>query len=247
LNTCQNGFSASAVKARDAPSRHNPATTTAAMLTPTQVRRYLERIRYQGGREPALATLRALHRANLFSVPRYELNGLFAALLEALGFTVARLAGRVGPQSIDFDHMVLRVDLDEPFLADVGFGDCFVLPLRLDQREPQDGGDGKSYRLSADPEGLLLDRREGTDWKRQYAFAAKAWPLAAFEPGCQYHESSPDSHFTQNTAVSLATPSGRVTLSERRLIRTESGVRREELLASDEQVRRTLEQVFEIQ
>src|SRR5207244_12704937 len=41
----------------------------------------------------------------------YELNGLFAALLEQLGFRVARLAGRVGVDGIAFDHMALRVDL----------------------------------------------------------------------------------------------------------------------------------------
>ena len=42
----------------------------------------------------------------------YELNGLFAALLENLGFRVARLAGRVGVDGIPFDHMALQVDLD---------------------------------------------------------------------------------------------------------------------------------------
>ena len=65
----------------------------------------------------------------------YELNGAFAALLEALGFRVTLLSARVphsdGSNGPEFDHFTLRVDLGEPWLADVGFGDCFIDLLRL--------------------------------------------------------------------------------------------------------------------
>ncbi|PYX42331.1 MAG: acetyltransferase, partial [Acidobacteria bacterium] len=60
----------------------------------------------------------------------YELNGAFAALLRELGFPTTLLSARVaredGSASPEFDHMTLRVDLDEPWLADVGFGDSFL-------------------------------------------------------------------------------------------------------------------------
>src|SRR5512138_521704 len=49
----------------------------------------------------------------------YELNGLFAALLRQLGGSVTVMAGRVfadGTLGPVFDHMALRVDLDEPWL-----------------------------------------------------------------------------------------------------------------------------------
>ena len=60
----------------------------------------------------------------------YELNGLFAGMLRALGFRVtmlsagvARKSGGFGPE---FDHMTLTVDVgEEQWLADVGFGDGF--------------------------------------------------------------------------------------------------------------------------
>jgi N-hydroxyarylamine O-acetyltransferase len=173
----------------------------------------------------------------------YELNGLFAALLEALGFQARRLAGRVGPSGIDFDHLALRVDLDQPWLADVGFGDSFLTPLRLDSRSEQDGGEGRSYRLEEGGDGLVLLRKETAGWKRQFAFGPRGWPLEAFEPGNRYHQSSPDSHFTRNTVVSLATPGGRVTLSERRLITTEHG-RRTERTLDQREVEETLRRVF---
>ena len=65
----------------------------------------------------------------------YELNYAFAALLRALGFHVTLLSARVarsnGEEGPEFDHLALRVDLGEPWLADVGFGESFLEPLRL--------------------------------------------------------------------------------------------------------------------
>src|SRR5581483_2338912 len=63
----------------------------------------------------------------------YELNGLFGALLIELGFRVQMLSGRVrredGGFGPEFDHMLLKVELDDPWLMDVGFGDSFVDPI----------------------------------------------------------------------------------------------------------------------
>src|SRR6266511_6128170 len=71
----------------------------------------------------------------------YELNGLFAALLRAIGFEVVILSAQVanadGQFSPDFDHMALLVTVDEPWLVDVGFGDSFVEPLSLNERDSQ--------------------------------------------------------------------------------------------------------------
>src|ERR1700694_5099663 len=82
----------------------------------------------------------------------YELNGAFAALLRALGFRVTLLSCRVarqdGSYGPEFDHLTLRVDLEEPWLADVGFGDCFLEPLRLGSRLEQEQT-GRVYRLTS--------------------------------------------------------------------------------------------------
>jgi N-hydroxyarylamine O-acetyltransferase len=176
----------------------------------------------------------------------YELNGLFAALLDAFGFRVSRLAGRVGADGISFDHMALRVELDEPWLADVGFGDSFLLPLRLEDRQPQEGGCGRRYRIDAVEGGLLLLREEEQEWQRQYMFTLESWPLAAFEEGCRYHQTSPASSFTRKTVVSRATQKGRITLSERRLIVTSDGKRSETDLLDEAEVARALAEHFGI-
>src|SRR5262245_13661791 len=63
----------------------------------------------------------------------YEVNGLFAALLRALGFDVTMLSAEVANDSGDFtqpfDHMTLLIKLEQRWLADVGFGDSFLEPL----------------------------------------------------------------------------------------------------------------------
>ena len=66
----------------------------------------------------------------------YEANYGLAMLLRALGFEVDLLAARVydgDKLAPPFDHQLLQVRLDgQPWIADVGFGDSFQLPLHLD-------------------------------------------------------------------------------------------------------------------
>jgi len=65
----------------------------------------------------------------------FEMNGLFAHMLRALGFRVALVAGTVGGARLGHpagNHLVLLVDLDRPWVADVGFGDGFLEPLPLE-------------------------------------------------------------------------------------------------------------------
>lgn len=166
----------------------------------------------------------------------YELNGAFAALLRALGFQVSLLSagvatpdGKVGPE---FDHMLLRVDLDEPWLADVGFGDNFVDPIRMaDEIHPE--GD-RAFQVLPDGEQLVLRRRDGDGkWSNQYRFSLTPHALADFAGMCHYHQTSPDSHFTWNRVCSRLTPNGRISLTSERLIVTEHGRRTETEIAGE--------------
>ena len=81
----------------------------------------------------------------------YELNGAFAALLQSLGFRVTLLSARVprkdGSDGPEYDHLALRVDLEQPWLADVGFGDSFLTPLLLEMDTEQKQEDGRVFRI----------------------------------------------------------------------------------------------------
>jgi len=228
---------------------------------------YLERIGYNGPRNPSPENLRALHLAHLHTVPFenldihlgrtlslngnalfdkivtrrrggfcYELNGLFAALLGELGFRITMVSAEVARQSggfsPPFDHLALLADLDEPWLVDVGFGNSFCEPLRLHEAAAQPQGDAAYLiLLDGDYRNVLRRDRDG-DWTPQYRFTLQPHSLADFAERCRFHQTSPESHFTQNRICTLALPEGRITLSGTRLIVTTAAGRTETELAS---------------
>jgi N-hydroxyarylamine O-acetyltransferase len=179
----------------------------------------------------------------------YELNGLFAALLRALGFEVTMLSAEVigssGKLSPEFDHMALLVSLPERWLVDVGFGDSFVEPLRLDDRSEQVQG-RSAYRIDEAGDGrfLMLRRDEGGEWNGQYRFSLASHVYADYADRCRFHQTSPESHFMQGRVCSLAQPDGRLTLSRMRLITTRGGERRERELAGDAEYAAVLREHF---
>ncbi len=151
----------------------------------------------------------------------YELNGAFYGLLRALGFEVAMLSAGVardeGGFDPPFDHMTLLVELEERWLADVGFGDSFREPLLLDHRGEQ-LQDNDAYRLVEEGEHLILERRETDLWKPQYRFTLEPHLYSDFGDMCHYHQTSHDSPFTKRRTCTLATPEGRITVTGMRLI-----------------------------
>ncbi len=168
----------------------------------------------------------------------YELNGLFALLLRGLGFGVemvsARVAGEGGGYSPDFDHMALLVRLEETWLADVGFGDLFVRPLRIEAREEQ-REEGTAFRITEEGDARLLSRRDGPEeWKAQYRFTLVPRRLEEFEPRNRWQQTAPESHFTRNSICTRVTPEGRITLSASRLIVTKGSQRQERILTEQE-------------
>ncbi|MFL6214865.1 MAG: arylamine N-acetyltransferase family protein [Blastocatellia bacterium] len=179
----------------------------------------------------------------------YELNGAFAGLLAALGFDVKMLAAGVGRADGSFgplfDHMALLVQLDEPWLADVGFGESFREPLRLDVEDEQAQAFG-SYRIRRDGEHRILERRSGDEWQPEYRFTLQPYGYADYAEMCRYHQTSPQSSFTQKRVCTLATAEGRVTLTNNRLITTIGGARDERELASEAEIAATLRDYFDV-
>ena len=181
----------------------------------------------------------------------YECNGSFAGLLRALGFQVemfaagvARRQGGFGPV---FDHMALSVTLAERWLVDVGFGDSFLDPLLLDSRAEQVQGT-RSFRIDADNSHLILLRNDGEDWEPQYRFTLQPFGFADYEEMCRHHQTSPESHFTQNVICSRVTEDGRITLTDMRLITTSGPqrTRHEQILTTREEYDNVLREQFGI-
>lgn len=178
----------------------------------------------------------------------YELNGAFAAFLEGLGFRVTLLSARVpcadGSDGPEFDHLTLRIDLEQPWLADVGFGDSFLDPLLLQSGVEQLQEDGRVFRILQRDGVLDLQRQEAGAWKREYLFTLQPRRIEEFAAMCHYHQTSPESPFTRKRLCSLATPDGRITLSDWKLIITRNGTRDERTVTSEKEWDELLEQHF---
>ena len=63
-----------------------------------------------------------------------------------------------GTAGKEFDHLALRIDLEDIGLADLSFGDNFLEPLRLSEMEQQDAARG--LRLIDAGECWRLERRQ---------------------------------------------------------------------------------------
>ena len=183
--------------------------------------------------EEALWDKIILHRRGGFC---YELNGLFARLLQEIGFDVnylnARVYNREGELGIDFDHLALLVRVPgqtERWLADVGFGDSFNEPLSFDGPKIQAQG-LRAYRLEQAQGGYATwQRNYDGSWERHYFFDLKAHRFPEeYLSACNYHQTSPQSSFTRGSIISRATLDGRVSLEEGRLILTSNGRRTEQ-------------------
>lgn len=99
-------------------------------------------LRQRVTREPAAAFDKVVRRRR--GGWCYEMNGLLAWALEEVGFPVTRMAGAVhratiGDETIG-NHLVLRIDLEEPFLCDAGFGDGLLDPVPLREGEHEQRG-----------------------------------------------------------------------------------------------------------
>jgi N-hydroxyarylamine O-acetyltransferase len=190
-----------------------------------------------------------------------ELNGLFAVALRALGFSVDVIGARVmsdGTLSRPMSHMVLIVHLDEPWIADVGFGGRVAEPLRLNERDEQVFGarryvvanDGDHWFVTCSEPGGPTIRGRASDSvmaaTRSYLFTMQPRAFEEFQSACDWLQTSPDSRFTQGDVVSLATPSGRLTLAERRFIVIQDENREEHEVASGDEESRILRDRFGI-
>lgn len=183
----------------------------------------------------------------------YELNGLYAWLLTELGFKTSLIAAQVYSEEkqrfgIPFDHLAIAVTLGEnPWLTDVGFGHAFSMPLNIMSDAIQATDEQKAYQIRRDAESFTLSIQEGGGaWRIRYRFDLEPRAYEAFQDGCTYHQTSPDSGFTQGRLCSQARPNGRITLTDDQLIVTQDGERVETAVADNTHFLDLLHQHFGI-
>lgn len=155
----------------------------------------------------------------------YEMNGLLASALAALGFTVVRVGGDVRSRGSTpvhrYDHMALIVStIDGNYLADVGFGGLMRHPLPLKPGCYTDG-----------PFKFILERLSTTRWSydevmpdgRAFGFEFTDEPAAEelLREMSQRQSIEPWSPFVKNLVVQRRSEDGHRVLRGRVLQKTD--------------------------
>lgn len=181
----------------------------------------------------------------------YELNGLFYELLNEIGFQSKIISARVsngsGGFGVEYDHLAILTKIDdEEFLVDAGFGDFTAEPLKFTLEFEQQDENG-TFRIRKYAEKYFeVVKKDGDDWRSEYIFKDSARDLAEFAEMCNFHQTSPESHFTRGKVCSLMTMEGRKTLTDKKLIETKKVEKSETEINSEEKFNRILEREFRI-
>lgn len=142
----------------------------------------------------------------------YEMNGLLAWALGEIGFDVTLLSSTVdratGGAAAEGNHLVLLVQLERPYLADVGFGNGFLEPLPLEPGAHRQGH--RSFQLEL--AGERWHYRPGPDDGPGYDFTLAPRRLADFAAQCERQQTAPGSGFVRTTVCHRLTPDGTVSL-----------------------------------
>ncbi|MCC6919766.1 MAG: arylamine N-acetyltransferase [Alphaproteobacteria bacterium] len=179
----------------------------------------------------------------------YEMNGILGWALGELGFDVTRATGAVMRVAMgtmaEGNHLVLRVVLPEGlYLADVGFGDGPLEPIRVTEGTFESAGFG-----------FGLARADG-DWWRMTNHPSGGAPSFDFNLGradedqlagvCQALQTSEQSPFVQNAVVQRHVPGGLAILRGRVLRRLAPHGHTDHLIAGAGELVDTLARVFDL-
>lgn len=147
----------------------------------------------------------------------YEVNGVFAMALQALGFRFQLVAARpmFYPVRRPKTHMAIVVHLEQQaWLCDLGFGSYGIrAPLALNRLDTETMQDHDCFMLRTQGEHeFLVQARVDEGWQNQFAFDLHPWEWIDFYPANFMNSTHPEAIFVQRLLVVLHQPAGRVIL-----------------------------------
>lgn len=172
--------------------------------------------------EPVLIDLPSIEQKVLFDGRGgycYELNNLFLALLQALGFEARGITGRVvmgQPEGAwtARTHRLSLVTLDGVrYITDVGFGGMVpTAPLLLDT-DAEQLTPHEPYRIERHEDGFTLRANVGGEWRPMYIFDLQRQEDVDYTVGNWYVSTHPESSFARQLMVARTGDGWRRTLN----------------------------------
>ncbi len=170
----------------------------------------------------------------------YEVNGLFAMALHALGIPYQFVAARpmFYPMQRPRTHAALVVQLEGvEWLCDLGFGSYGIRePLRLDVLDTPVVQDSDTFMLRKVGTDFVLSALVEGAWVNQYGFLHYPVEWIDFAPANWLNSTHPDAVFTQKPLVVMFTENGRNILFGDSFKQVAGGVVTQRTLETAEQV-----------
>ncbi|HAT31664.1 MAG TPA: acetyltransferase [Janthinobacterium sp.] len=178
----------------------------------------------------------------------YEVNGLFAMALQALGIDYQFVAARpmFYPVKRPKTHMAIVLTLDgEHYLCDLGFGSYGIrAPMRLGALDVEVAQDGDTFMLSKTSErDYLLKALVEGEWGNQYGFDLSPQEWIDFVPANYLNSTHPDAIFVQKLVIVLHRAEGR-SIFVGDTLKTVSGAGVEKRVVAPEERAAMLSEVF---
>jgi len=147
----------------------------------------------------------------------YEVNGLFAMALEALGIPYRFVAARpmFYPVRRPKTHMAIIAEVDgRQWLCDLGFGSYGIrAPIALDALGRDIKQDFDTFKLTCGAHGeYLLQAKVEGEWCNQYGFDLSPQEWIDFAPANYLNSTHPDAIFVQKLLIVQHRPEGRMIL-----------------------------------
>lgn len=151
----------------------------------------------------------------------FELNGLFLAALQKIGFEARPLLGRVhiSGEATGRGHQISLVTIDsQPWIADVGFGaDTPRCPLPLETDTPISFGGLTLKIIESDEFGFMVQAHKEGIWRNLYSFDLEHVFPGDIEYGNHYTSTHPSSIFVVARIAVLPQESGYLSLFDNTL------------------------------
>ncbi|MDR7283783.1 N-hydroxyarylamine O-acetyltransferase [Pseudomonas corrugata] len=172
--------------------------------------------------EPVLVDLPSIEQKVLYDGRGgycYELNNLFLALLQALGFDARGITGRVvmgqpeGAWTARTHRLSLVALNGVRYITDVGFGGMVpTAPLLLDTAAEQ-LTPHEPYRIERHEDGYTLRANVGGEWRAMYIFDLQRQEDIDYAVGNWYVSTHPESSFARQLMVARTGEGWRRTLN----------------------------------
>lgn len=178
----------------------------------------------------------------------YELNSLFCHLLSAMGFDVCQVSVAVKPDDSIYSHVTTLIRLPEgDYIADVGFGDTYLPPVKVGTEVTQVGGIDYYLEYTGEQQAEVMRRRPGQESERMYTVILIPCAMSDYFETFRWASAMGNTIFSEYPICVRHTPEQQISLRRQKLIFQHNGqILEQHPVSPGEETDRVLREYFDL-